>query len=111
MSRGDDAPVILKDDSRLHKRKKSGGESVEDALSAREGFKEGESDPTYPRFLERVVFDLRGFGCLDIAWGIGPFGKTFAELIRLIGTCNAEDLRSQHIESEIPIGFPSDSTP
>ena len=76
LPRGTDAPVILKDDPKLHKRKKSGWESVADALASRDGAKEGDSETTYPRLLERTLFALRGFGRFDIAWGIGSYGET-----------------------------------
>ena len=90
--RGIDAPVILRDDPRLHKRKTIGRRSVSDALSSIEGSKEGEPDPTYHRLIGRTIFYLRGFGCFDISWGIGTFGKTFSELIRRGGADNSADL-------------------
>ena len=109
LPRGTDAPVELKEDPHLHKRKKSGWESVADALAARDGPKEGDAEPTYPRLLERALFALRGFGCFDVAWGIGSYGKNFTELIRRIGSDNSEDLRLNHIKckitNRIAVGF------
>ena len=109
MPRGTDAPVILRGDPRLQKRKKSGWGSVDDAFSVRGGIKEGESDPTYPRLSGRTLFALRGFGCFDIAWGIGAYGKTFTELIRHNVSDNADELRLNHtkckITNRIDVGF------
>ena len=105
LPRGTGAPVILRDDPRLRKRRKSGWESVSDALNARgnarDGIKEGESDTTYPRLLERTLFALRGFGCFDVTWGIGSYGENFTELIRRIGSDNTEDLRIRQAKCKI----------
>ena len=113
LPRGTDAPVILRDDPRLHKRKKSGWESVADALNARDnardGIKEGDNDTAAPRLLGRTLFALRGFGCFDLVWGIGSYGRNFTELIRRIGSGNAEDLRVHQVKckmtNRIAIGF------
>ena len=101
LPRGADAPAVLKDDPRLRKRRKSGWGSVADALAARDGFKEGETDIAHTRLLERTLFALRGFGCFDITWGIGSYGKNFAELIRRIGTDNTEDMRVHHVKCKV----------
>ena len=53
--------MIRKDDTRSHKRRKSGCDSVAGALANRDGMKEGDNEPTYPRLLERTLFALRGF--------------------------------------------------
>ena len=105
LPRGTDAPVILLDDPRLRKRRKSGWGSVADALNARDnardGLKGGEASTAYPRLLGRTLFAMRGFGCFDAHWGIGSYGKNFIELIRRIGSDNMEDLRLNQVKCKI----------
>ena len=101
LPRGTDAPVILKDYPRLHKRRKSGWKSVADDLANRDGVKEGDNEPTYPRLMGPAHFDLRGFGCFDITWGIVAYGQNFAEISRRICTDDTEELRLRHIKCKI----------
>ena len=89
----------------MHKRRRSGCESVVGALANRDGMKAGGNDPTYPRFLERTLCALRGFGCFDIAWGIGSYGENFTELARRIGADNTEELRLHRIKCKITNRF------
>ena len=74
MPRGPDAPAILKDDPRIHKRRKSGWEGVADELLALGGIKDYVKETAYPELLERAIVALMGFGVFDVPLGIGPFG-------------------------------------
>ena len=69
LHRGTEAPVVLKDDPKLHKRKKHPWGGVVDALVAHAGLKEGDTEATYPKLQERTIFALRGFGEFTISWG------------------------------------------
>ena len=99
--RGTAAPVEIKADPKLHKRKKRGWECIADALSANHVLKEGEKEATSTRLLERTLFAMRGFGQFKIDWGVGCYGTGFTECIRAIATDHAEDLRLHNIRCKI----------
>ena len=99
--RGTDAPVVIRADPKLHKRKKRGWECIADALSANHVLKEGEREATSTRLLGRTLFAMRGFGQFEIAWGVGCYGPSFTECIRSIATDRAEDLSLRNIRCEI----------
>ena len=103
LPRGTAAPVELKDDPKLHKRKKEPWESVADALVANAGLgiKEGENETTYPKLLERTIFALRGFGEFTVCWGNGQYGKCFTDYIRRIGSDHIEDLRINNVRCKL----------
>ena len=111
LHRGADDPVVLKDDPRLHKRKEPGRGSVAAALDSRDWVKEGDTETTYHRLLRRALFALLGFGRCDVGWRIGSYGGNFTDLIRWVGTDNAEDLRAAHVKCKIAdsisAGFPT----
>ena len=91
----------LKDDPKLHKRRKDPWGSVSDALAANAGLKDNETETTYPKLLERTVFALLGFGEFDVSWGIGQYGKNFTDYVRRIGSDHVEDLRLNNARCKI----------
>ena len=91
--RGTEAPVCIKDDPKLHKRKKKGWECIADALSATQTVREGDKEPSPAKLLGRTVFAMRGFGQWHIEWGVGCYGTSITEFIRNIASDHAEDLR------------------
>ena len=104
LPRGTEAPVELRDDPKLHKRRNQPCESAADDLVAivpNPGVKDGESDATYPKLLERTIFALRGFGEFEVSWGIGQYGKSSTDYIRRIGDDNVEDLRVHNARCKI----------
>ena len=99
--RGTEAPVCIRDDPKLHKRKKKGWECIADALSATQITKDGEKEPSASKLLERTVFAMRGFGQWHIEWGVGCYGASFTEFIRNIASDHVEDLRLFNVKCRI----------
>ena len=101
LPRGTEAPLVLKGDPKLRKRRKNPWGSVSDALAAHSGIKESEVGATYPKLLARTICALRGLGEFDVAWGIGQYGKNFAEYIWRMGAGNDEGLRIHNARCKI----------
>ena len=99
--RGAAAPVSIRADPKMHKRKKRGWECIDDSLSASLALKEGDKEATSTRLQERTWFSMRGFGQFEIEWGVGCYGGGFTECIRSIATDHAEDLRVRNVRCRI----------